>query len=99
MPDLLDEAAVAGRLKELPGWSLDGREIRREFEAPSFAAGIELVVAVAADAEEANHHPDIDVRWTKVTFTLSTHSEGGLTHLDFDAARRIDGLAVEHGAR
>ncbi|MFC4907466.1 4a-hydroxytetrahydrobiopterin dehydratase [Actinomadura gamaensis] len=101
MPDRgrLDEDAIAERLEELPGWSREGEEIRREFEAPSFAAGIELVVAVAAAAEEADHHPDIDVRWRTVRFALSTHSEGGLTGLDFAMARRIDGLAAEHGAR
>ncbi|WP_026411218.1 4a-hydroxytetrahydrobiopterin dehydratase [Actinomadura oligospora] len=95
----LDEAGIVERMAEVPEWSREGEEIRRAFEAPSFAAGIELVVAVAAAAEEADHHPDIDVRWTTVRFALSTHSEGGLTRLDFAMARRIDGLAAEHGAR
>lgn len=95
----LDEAGIAERLKELPGWSRVGEEIRRDFEAPSFRAGIDLVVAAADAAEEADHHPDIDVRWTTVRFALSTHSEGGLTRLDFAMAHKIDGLAVEHGAR
>ncbi|MEV4254856.1 4a-hydroxytetrahydrobiopterin dehydratase [Spirillospora sp. NPDC049652] len=100
MPDRsrLDEATIAERLKELPGWTRDGEEIRREFEAPSFAAGIELVVAVAAAAEEADHHPDIDVRWTKIRFALSTHSAGGLTALDFALANRINTLATTHNA-
>ncbi|RFU40072.1 4a-hydroxytetrahydrobiopterin dehydratase [Actinomadura logoneensis] len=95
----MDEAAIAERLEELPGWSREGGEIRRGFEAPSFAAGIELVVAVAEAAEEADHHPDIDVRWTTVRFALSTHSAGGLTALDFALAHRIDALAAAHGAR
>ena len=51
--------------------------------------------AVAADAEAMDHHPDIDIRWRKVTFALSTHSEGGLTQLDIELATQIDRLAEE----
>ncbi|MDL4776926.1 MULTISPECIES: 4a-hydroxytetrahydrobiopterin dehydratase [Thermomonosporaceae] len=95
MAELLDDAAVAGRLKELPDWSRAGAQISRTLKAPSFLDGIGLVSAVAEAAEAADHHPDIDVRWRTVTFTLSTHSAGGLTEKDFDLAARIDGLAAE----
>lgn len=54
---------------------------------------MELVRKVAEAAEAANHHPDIDIRWRKVTYTLSTHSAGGLTQLDLDLAAQIDSLA------
>ncbi|MFB4320396.1 4a-hydroxytetrahydrobiopterin dehydratase [Actinomadura sp. 21ATH] len=98
MADLLDDAAITGRLRELPGWTRDGASIRRRVKAPSFMGGIELVGEVARAAEEADHHPDIDIRWRNVTFTLSTHSAGGLTGRDFDLAARIDAAAARHGA-
>jgi len=65
-----------------------------QLEAPSFLDGIELVGVVARAAEAANHHPDIDIRWRTVTFTLSTHSADGLTQSDLDLARGIDGLSA-----
>ncbi|WP_067472499.1 4a-hydroxytetrahydrobiopterin dehydratase [Actinomadura hibisca] len=98
MTELLDDAAITQRLTILPGWTRDGDEIRRSVQAPSFMAGIELVAAVARAAEDADHHPDIDIRWRTVTFVLSTHSAGGLTTKDFDLAAVIDRLAAEHKA-
>jgi len=62
-------------------------------KADTFMAGIALVSAVAGVAEERNHHPDIDIRWTTITFTLSTHSMGGLTGFDLRLAADIDRLA------
>ncbi|MFG2001502.1 4a-hydroxytetrahydrobiopterin dehydratase [Spirillospora sp. NPDC048911] len=99
MADTLDDAAITTHLKELPEWSRAGDEIRRELTAPSFLAGIDLVVEVARAAEDADHHPDIDIRWRTVTFALSTHSAGGLTGKDFDLARRIDRIADELAAQ
>jgi 4a-hydroxytetrahydrobiopterin dehydratase len=98
MAELLDDAAITGRLKELPNWTRDGKQIRRKVKAPSFLAGIELVGEVARAAEDADHHPDIDIRWRTLAFTLSTHSAGGLTGKDFDLAARIDAIASRHGA-
>ncbi|MEW2358923.1 4a-hydroxytetrahydrobiopterin dehydratase [Spirillospora sp. NPDC029432] len=98
MAELLDDAAITGRLKELPGWTRDGDSIRRTVKAPSFMGGIELVLEVARAAEEADHHPDIDIRWRNVTFALSTHSAGGLTAKDFDLAARIDAAAARQDA-
>jgi 4a-hydroxytetrahydrobiopterin dehydratase len=98
MADLLDDVAITGRLKELPNWTRDGMRIHRRLKAPSFMAGIELVEEVARAAEEADHHPDIDIRWRTVVFVLSTHSAGGLTSKDFDLAARIDAAAGRHGA-
>ncbi|MFC6880975.1 MULTISPECIES: 4a-hydroxytetrahydrobiopterin dehydratase [Actinomadura] len=98
MAELLDDAAVSARLAGLNGWTREGGEIRRTVRAPSFMAGIGLVGAVAGAAEDADHHPDIDIRWRTVTFALSTHSAGGLTAKDFDLAGRIDAMAAEHGA-
>lgn len=98
MADTLDAAAVADRLRALPGWTRTGDEIRREVKAPSFPAGIELVAEVARAAEEADHHPDIDIRWRTLRFALTTHSAGGLTGRDFDLAATIDAIAGRHGA-
>jgi len=90
---LLPEDELDTALKDLPEWTRTGDSIARTVEAATFPAGIELVRRVAVAAEEADHHPDIDIRWRRVTFTLSTHSAGGLTRLDVELARRIDQLA------
>ena len=87
--DQVDEALRG----ELSGWTQEGDGITRSVQAPSFMGGIGLVQRVAEAAEEMDHHPDIDIRWTTVTFTLSTHSEGGLTENDLTLARKIDSLA------
>jgi 4a-hydroxytetrahydrobiopterin dehydratase len=94
MARLLSDDEIDAALQQLdPGWSRDGDTIRRAVEAPSFLDGIRLVDAVAEAAEERNHHPDIDIRWTTVTFALSTHSDGGLTAKDVDLAATIDSLS------
>jgi 4a-hydroxytetrahydrobiopterin dehydratase len=91
---LLTDAELAAALTELPEWTQAGDSITRTVEAASFPDGIDLVTRVATAAEAAGHHPDIDVRWRKVTFTLSTHSAGGLTRLDVALAHEIDRLAA-----
>jgi 4a-hydroxytetrahydrobiopterin dehydratase len=60
--------------------------------------GIRIVDDVAVVAEALDHHPDVDIRWRNVTFSLSTHSRGGVTDRDVELARRIDGIAERHGA-
>lgn len=93
MPARLSAEDVRSELATLPGWSGDAFGIRRTIDAPSFPAAVSLVDRVAEVAEQRDHHPDIDIRWRSVTFTLSTHSEGGVTALDVELARRIDELA------
>jgi 4a-hydroxytetrahydrobiopterin dehydratase len=93
MSELLEADTIERELTTLPGWSGDPGALRRMVTATSFLAGIRLVDAVAEVAEELNHHPDIDIRWTSVTFTLSTHSAGGVTAKDVTLARRINELA------
>ncbi|MBL1076070.1 4a-hydroxytetrahydrobiopterin dehydratase [Nocardia sp. 2] len=95
MTALLSEDDIAKALTELPEWTRTGDSIARTVEAPSFLSGVELVRRVAAAAEAANHHPDIDIRWRRVTFTLSTHSAGGLTALDVALAHEIDRQAQQ----
>jgi 4a-hydroxytetrahydrobiopterin dehydratase len=84
------ERAIAD---DLPDWGLVEGAITRQVQAPTFLDGIALVQRVAEAAEARDHHPDIDIRWTTVTFTLSTHSEGGITAKDLDLAAEIDRLA------
>ena len=85
---------------DLSSWHIAGDDataITREVEASSFLSGISLVQQVAEAAESMNHHPDIDIRYTTLTFTLSTHSEGGLTANDLELAGKIDVLADNGG--
>jgi 4a-hydroxytetrahydrobiopterin dehydratase len=70
-------------------WTRDGESLVANFEFKDFAGAINFVNRVAEKAEEANHHPDIDIRWNKVRLVLSTHSEGGITQKDLDLARQI----------
>ncbi|NIL91710.1 putative pterin-4-alpha-carbinolamine dehydratase [Rhodococcus fascians] len=77
---------------QLTHWTVTEKSLTRTVELTSFPAAIEVVNRVADAAEEADHHPDIDIRWRTLTFTLSTHSAGGLTQKDVDLARRIDAL-------
>ncbi|HSJ82574.1 MAG TPA: 4a-hydroxytetrahydrobiopterin dehydratase [Acidimicrobiia bacterium] len=75
-----------------PGWERDGESITRTYEHSDFNGSMGFVTRVALAAEKADHHPDIDIRWNKVTLTLSTHSEGGITTKDLDLADLCDSL-------
>ena len=95
----MDDKDIAQALEDFPHWRRDGDTLVRAVEAPSFLEGIDLVGVVARAAEEADHHPDIDIRWRTVTFALSTHSEGGITEKDFALARQIDDAVSRAVAR
>lgn len=97
MAERLSDIAIQRELGNLTGWSRRGDAITRTFQFRNFLTGIDFVTAVAKAAEAADHHPDIDIRYTKVTCTLSTHSAGGVTQKDLDMARKID-LAQEKGS-
>lgn len=90
MTRLLHPAEVDRQLADLPGWSSDGTSLHRSIDFPSFPEAIAAVATLAIDAEEMNHHPDIDIRWRTVILTLSTHSAGGITQLDIELAHRIE---------
>lgn len=75
------------------GWSRDGDEIIRQVDCGTFPGALAFVNAVGDLAEQANHHPDIDIRWKNVILRLTTHSDGGLTQKDLDLARKIDALS------
>lgn len=89
----LDEAKIATALVAVPQWTRQGETIARTFQFKDFPAAMKFVNAVANVAEEAWHHPDIDIRWNKVTLTLTTHDAGGLTQKDFDLAKKFDALS------
>ena len=89
---LLTEEQIAKELRTLSGWEQVGKEIKKTYQLKDFVHAMGFVNSVALLAEKANHHPDIDIRWNKVTLTLSTHSAGGLTENDFKLAREIDSL-------
>jgi 4a-hydroxytetrahydrobiopterin dehydratase len=93
-PPALTPEEVADALGPLPGWSGDTTGISRTIECASFPAAIAVVDAVAIAAEAADHHPDIDIRWRTLHFTLSTHDVGGVTELDLKLAREIDAAAA-----
>lgn len=91
----LDETKIQAALAALPNWTRNGPVISHTYEFNDFPAAMKFVNAVAELAEQAQHHPDIDIRWNKVTLALTTHDAGGLTEKDFALARQCDGLA--HG--
>jgi 4a-hydroxytetrahydrobiopterin dehydratase len=89
----LTEQEIAGRLKGAAGWAREGSAIRKSFSFAKFADGIRFVDRVAVAADAMDHHPDIDIRYTTITMSLSTHSAGGLTAKDFELAAKIDAAA------
>ena len=84
----LSDGEVTACLARLPGWERQGHEIRRTFAFADFKEAMAFVNRVADLAEGMDHHPDIDIRYSKVTLALTTHDAGGLTALDFDLAEK-----------
>ena len=80
-------------LRELKGWNRQEGGLRRRVRRASFSDAIEFVREVAVIVDEANHHPDIDIRYRNVILFLTTHEVGGVTGLDIDLARRINEIA------
>jgi 4a-hydroxytetrahydrobiopterin dehydratase len=81
---------VSLHLKSVPNWSKRAQTIRRKFQFEGFLKSMDFVNRVARKAQKSNHHPDIDIRFDKVTLTLTTHDEGGITKKDFALARQCD---------
>jgi len=90
----LSPSDVDERMKGLSGWSLQGDEIRKQYTFKDFPAAIAFVNRLASEAEAADHHPDIQINYKRVTLTYSTHSEGGLTDKDFAGAASADRLVT-----
>ena len=86
----LNADQIARFLSEHPQWVLQGASIRREFIFDDFNQALGFVVRIGAASEVADHHPDIDIRWNRVTCLLSTHSERALTSRDLALAAKFD---------
>jgi len=89
---LLSDDEISAELARVPGWARDGSSITRTTTLADFRAAMLYAGAVAYLAEQADHHPDLLIQWNKVTLTLSTHSAGGLTSVDFALAGKISAL-------
>ncbi|MFB3854651.1 MAG: 4a-hydroxytetrahydrobiopterin dehydratase [Vicinamibacterales bacterium] len=92
MPKLSEEA-IESRLRSLEGWRRQGDAITKTFTFSSFPEAISFVHRVADTAEASDHHPDIDIRYRRVTLSYWTHTEGGVTEKDFEGARAADRCA------
>ena len=90
---VLTDSEIQQALGTLKGWQRQGKAIQRIFEFPDFKAAMEFVNKIADAAEQANHHPDIDIRYNKVTMALVSHDAGGVTQRDVKMARRINEIA------
>jgi len=90
MGSRLSDIEIQRALGARPGWTRRNNSLARTFEFPTFAAGIAFVNRVAKVADKMDHHPDVDIRYTKISFSLSTHSAGGITSKDFALAEAID---------
>lgn len=95
MVELLADDQIAEALADRPQWRTVERALVRTVELPSFPAAVEAVDRIAVVAEEMNHHPDIDIRWRTLKFSLSTHAKGGITSNDVALADRIDSILAE----
>ena len=88
----LNAAQIKSALAAMPEWTRKGATISRTYQFKDFPTAIQFVNAAAELAESAWHHPDIDIRWNKVTLVLTTHDAGGLTEKDFALAQQFDRL-------
>jgi 4a-hydroxytetrahydrobiopterin dehydratase len=86
----MTEEEIESALIDLPEWGLENGELVRSFRFPDFAHAIDFVNVVAERAESAQHHPDIDIRFNKVTLRICSHDAGGITLKDFELALRVD---------
>jgi 4a-hydroxytetrahydrobiopterin dehydratase len=90
---LLSDSEIEARLSEHPGWEQRGNAIAKSFERGDFVGSVRFVEAIVEPAESMGHHPDVEISWDKVTVSIATHSEGGVTAADFVLAAKIDALA------
>lgn len=96
MPRLLKRDEIAEELKKLRGWRVRGGFITKTFDFEQFMGGIQFVNMVAGIAEKLEHHPDIKVRYTRVTLSVQTHSAGGVTKWDVQLAKAVDKLGPKN---
>lgn len=92
MPPRLSDLEIQRALGSLPGWARRGEVLTKTYTFKKFAAGIDFVQRIARAADKMDHHPDIDIRYTKITCTLQTHDAGGITDDDLTLAGTIEKL-------
>jgi 4a-hydroxytetrahydrobiopterin dehydratase len=90
MAEKLNRESIQGWLKTRKGWQRKSNALVKEFQFSSFRDSIVFVNRVATLADDADHHPDIDIRYDRVMLTLSTHSAGGITQKDLTLAEQVD---------
>jgi 4a-hydroxytetrahydrobiopterin dehydratase len=90
---LLGDNEIEAKLAALEGWERRDDAIAKDFDRGDFVGSVRFVDSLVAPAEEMGHHPDLEISWSTVTVTISTHSEGGLTAADFELATKIDALS------
>ena len=90
----MTENDVTTRLRDYVGWQLQGDALVRQYTFPTYADAVTFVARLAFDAEASDHHPDLLIRYRKVTVTWSTHSEGGVTERDFTGLEQADRAAA-----
>lgn len=90
----LTDGQITEALKQTPEWALVGEAIQRTYQFKDFKVAIRFVTSVANAAEDDQHHPDILIRYNRVTLTLATHDAGGITDKDFALAKKADGFAA-----
>ncbi len=86
----LSAAELETKIKDLPQWKIDDERLVRDCKFADFVAAMAFVNKVAAAAEKAQHHPDIDIRYNHVRLGLVTHDAGGITAKDMEMARSLD---------
>ncbi len=91
-PALLSDIEIQRELGTLPGWARRGSALIKTYTFAAFPAAVDWVRRVADVAESQHHHPDIDIRYTRITVSLSTHDSGGITGKDIALARAIEGV-------
>ncbi len=90
---LLNQEEIEYELSRLNGWKQEGDAIEKQFDRGDFSGAVGFLSEVAVTADEIDHHPDAQVSWSKVKLSITTHSAGGLTAMDFELAERIDEIA------
>lgn len=90
---LLKPEEITEALKAVEGWTLEGKAIKKQFTFQDFPEAVLFVSALVPGAEDADHHPDIEIHYKRVVLTYMTHDSGGLTEKDFDGAAMSDAIA------
>jgi 4a-hydroxytetrahydrobiopterin dehydratase len=89
----MSDSEIDAALQTLPQWRRDGNAIVREFRLNSFREAIAFIVRIAFEAEQRDHHPDLQNVYNRVTIRLSTHDAGGVTNKDVELAGAIEGIS------